>query len=134
MIIIENFKKQINDFFNINTKTEDSISEEEIEITINSNFQLPIEYLEKNKLHSIPNEVSTDLELAIPIEEGSKTMYDILLDPDDSFSKQMIPNWNKQFTSDIDFLQDTQEIIKRIPEYQFNTQPIKNQTDRARIC
>ena len=133
MIIIENFKKQFNDFFNINTKTENDISEEEIEITINSNFQLPIEYLEKNKLHSIPSEVSTDLELAIPIEEGSKTMYDILLDPDDSFSKQMIPNWNKQFTSDIDFLQDTQEIIKRIPEYQFNTQPIKNQTDRASI-
>ena len=134
MIIIENCKKQIAEFFNMNTKTEDGISEEEeLEITINSNFQLPIEYLEKNKLHSIPNEVSTDLELAVPIEEGSKTMYDILLDPDDSFSKQMIPNWNKQFTSDIDFLQDTQEIIKRIPEYQFNTQPIYKQTDRASI-
>ena len=117
MIIIENFKKQFLNFFELNTTTQDNEheneNEEDLEIHVESNFQLPIEYLENDKIHSLSEEVSNDLELAFPIEKESKSMYEILLDPEDSFSKQMIPNWNKYFTSDIEFLKETQNILKK---------------------
>ena len=98
MIIIEKFKNQILDLFDLNIKTENNEAEkEDLEIHVESNFQLPIEYLENDKIHSLSEEVSNDLELVFPIEKESKSMYEILLDPEDSFSKQMIPNWNKYF-------------------------------------
>ena len=134
MIIIEKFKNQILDFFDLNIKTENNGDEkEDLEIHVESNFQLPIEYLENDKIHSLSEEVSNDLELVFPIEKESKSMYEILLDPEDSFSKQMIPNWNKYFTSDTEFLKETQNILRKMPEYQSNMIETKTMTNTSCI-
>ena len=134
MIIIEKIKNQFLDFFDLNIKTENNEAEkEDLEIHVESNFQLPIEYLENDKIHSLSEEVSNDLELAFPIEKESKSMYEILLDPEDSFSKQMIPNWNKYFTSDTEFLKETQNILRKMPEYQSNMMETKTMTNTSCI-
>ena len=134
MIIIEKFKNQLLDLFDLNIKTENNEAEkEDLEIHVESNFQLPIEYLENDKIHSLSEEVSNDLELVFPIEKESKSMYEILLDPEDSFSKQMIPNWNKYFTSDTEFLKETQNILRKMPEYQSNMIETKTMTNTSCI-
>ena len=83
MIIIEKFKNQFLDFFDLNTKTNDNEAEkEDLEIHVESNFQLPIEYLENDKIHSLSEEVSNDLELAFPVEKESKSKKDAILQID----------------------------------------------------
>jgi len=87
-------------------------------------FKLPIEYLEKK--HTIPQSVITDLELI----EGSQvasdivdissvvtvtpSMYFYLLNPGvtEEFSQKMLPKWSKYITSDLEFLKNTQYILK----------------------
>ena len=78
-------------------------------------FKLPISYLDKSKLHSLSDVVSSDLEL-IPSTNSSqpdKSMYSYLFKPSHPFSQLLIPNWEKQYTSDIDFLENTKTIINR---------------------
>ena len=78
-------------------------------------FKLPISYLDKSTLHSLSDIVSSDLEL-IQSTNGSqsdKSMYNYLFKPSHSFSQLLIPNWEKQYTTDIDFLENTKTIINR---------------------
>ena len=42
-------------------------------------------------------------------------MYDYLLSPDTSFSKEVLAQWKTNFTTDISFLVQTQEVILTIP-------------------
>ena len=87
-----------------------------------STFKLPINYLEKN-VYKLSDEIVTDLEL-VPVEsEGTdeevepktKTMYDYIFNPDDEFSKNMIlQNSNSYYTTNVEYLKDTQEVIKNM--------------------
>jgi len=78
-------------------------------------FRLPISYVEPDKLHPLSETVSLDLELSN--SENENTIYEHLLLPKHDFAKRMIPEWNKQFTTDIDFLNDSQQIIKQMSKY-----------------
>ena len=97
--------------------------------TIETPFKLPIEFLEKK--HPIPPSVITDLELiegslvekdTIDLSGGGgdidatapPSMYFYLLKPDDAagFSQKILPKWSKYITSDIDFINDTQTILR----------------------
>jgi len=78
-------------------------------------FKLPISYLPESVVYSIPEVVSTDLEL-IPnntTSQPEKSMYNYLFNPTHPFSHLLIPNWEKQYTTDIEFLQHTKTIINR---------------------
>jgi len=72
-------------------------------------FKLPIEYLDENVIHTLTDVVASDLELVSAT--ASEPMYDILLKPKHSFAKNMIGQWKKKFTSDTEFLKQTQQII-----------------------
>ena len=72
-------------------------------------FRLPIDYLEGSRRFELSGVVSKDLELV-----GEKGMYSYLLHPTHLFGNAMIPHWNKSYTTDIDFLNDTQSIIKKL--------------------
>jgi len=78
-------------------------------------FKLPISYLDKSKLHSLSDVVSSDLELIQSTNNShpDKSMYSYLFKPSHPFSHLLIPNWEKQYTSDIDFLENTKTIINR---------------------
>ena len=93
---------------------------------IYTNFKLPIEYLDTNDIYKLSPTVKNDLELE-PImktsennkKEGTpkteeftnKTMYDYLLQPKNDFGKQMINDWSKKYTTNIDFLKNSQNVF-----------------------
>ena len=99
-----------------------------------SKFQLPIAYLEsanKSDLHVLQSTVATDLELDTLTannqtttksekekgEPAQKPIYDHLFLPQHSFAKETIFQWKSHFTSNRDFLLESQEILKKMGEY-----------------
>lgn len=82
---------------------------------IHTNFRLPIQYLDESTLYSLSPIVSNDLELSIP--ESHTSMYDYLFLPKHDFAKSMIPNWRKQFTTNIDYLNDTKYVTQNMGKY-----------------
>jgi hypothetical protein len=79
-----------------------------------NNFALPISYLDENKKHALPKTVSTDLELT---NSNNKPVYEYLFKPKHQFAKDLIGEWNKQYTSDVSFLNDTKLVIKNMNLY-----------------
>ena len=99
--------------------------------TNNQRFKLPIHYLDKSKIHALSDIIAKDLELSNVGEQEpilgeeekvseTKTMYDYLFQHDTTntsiFSRDLLPQWKDQFTSDTDFLLQTQEMVKTIPK------------------
>jgi hypothetical protein len=72
-------------------------------------FILPIEYLDENVVHPLSEVVASDLELVSAT--ASDSMYETLLKPKHQFAKDIIRNWKKSFTSDTEFLKQTQQVI-----------------------
>jgi hypothetical protein len=72
-------------------------------------FHLPIDYLDEKVVHSLSTVVASDLELVSAT--ASEPMYEVLLKPKHEFAKDMIHHWKKSFTSDADFLKQTQQVI-----------------------
>jgi hypothetical protein len=56
--------------------------------------------------------VINDLELADA--SASSPMYDILLKPQHSFAKSMIHKWKTKFSSDGEFIKQSQEVLKNV--------------------
>lgn len=73
-------------------------------------FKLPIEYLDAKFVHTLPETVAADLELVDA--SSSPPMYDILLEPKHAFAKQMVNKWKTHFSSDTEFLRQSQEVVK----------------------
>ena len=71
-------------------------------------FQLPIEYVDNSKKHKLSSTVASDLELVL----GESPAYDTLLQPTNLFSKQIIGLYQTHFTTDVDFLMDSQQVIQ----------------------
>jgi len=83
-------------------------------------FKLPISYLDKSDLYTLTETVSTDLELT-PIAdetEQSKSMYDYLFQPKHEFAKFLIPEWKKQYTTNVEYLNETKEIVTKMYVYE----------------
>ena len=87
------------------SKAEKSEAEKKAETT----FILPIEYLDEKVVHPLSDVVASDLELVSAT--ASDPMYETLLKPKHQFAKDMIQNWKKSFTSDTEFLKQTQQVI-----------------------
>jgi len=93
-------------------------------------FRLPITYLEKKDLHELSETVSNDLEMVS--SNSTKSMYEYLFQPNHEFAKKMILEWNKQYTTNIDYLKDTKEVLENMekycetmPSYSVNCEKIK---------
>lgn len=78
-----------------------------------SPFQLPIQYLDKHELHTLLPTVSNDLELYNA--PGEQSVYDIVFQPSNLFAKDIFQEWNRQYTSNIPFLEESQQIISETP-------------------
>jgi hypothetical protein len=84
-------------------------------------FRLPISYVGQDKLFDLNPTVANDLELIKPPIEDisgslivSNTMYEHLLKPQNNFASALVPEWSKYFTTDVDFLEQTQHIIHNV--------------------
>ena len=81
-------------------------------------FKLPISYLDSSQIFSISDIVSDDLELTHVNNqtEGENCLYNYMFTPSHPFSKLLIPNWQKYYTTNIDFLQDTKILLINLTE------------------
>jgi hypothetical protein len=74
-------------------------------------FKLPIEYLEESVVHPLLPTVAENLELVTSSSE-IPSMYSSLLQPKTDFDHALIPRIGENYTSDVDFLQQSQEIVQ----------------------
>jgi len=81
----------------------------EIPEKLHDSFRLPIEYLPKEELHPLSETVCEDLELVVA--KGEKSMYDQLFKPSHILGQNMIQNWKMNFTSNQQYLLDSQNVI-----------------------
>jgi len=95
--------------------TEPTVTKEEVkDRKFPINFRLPITYLDPSELHSLSPIVAQDLELTIPGSE--KSIYDHLFKPTSLFGRNMIPAWTEYYTTNTDFLEDTQYLIAKVQQ------------------
>ena len=87
-------------------------------------FRLPIHYLSEEDLdvpisvHPLSDIIARDLELVetTPNTDERKSMYEHVFQPTTVFAKDLLPDWKTHFTTDISFLEQTQEVVKTIPK------------------
>ena len=96
------------DLANDNKNTNDSTNNKMDPIY--SPFQLPINYLPKCDLHPLSQIVVQDLELVNT--KSSKSMYHHLFQPSHPFAEAMVQEWRKNFTTNRQYLEDTQRVIQ----------------------
>uniref|UniRef100_A0A6C0AU05 DNA mismatch repair proteins mutS family domain-containing protein n=1 Tax=viral metagenome TaxID=1070528 RepID=A0A6C0AU05_9ZZZZ len=80
-----------------------------------SRFKLPISYLDSSELYKISETVKSDLEL-VPVVDTS-CMYDYLFLPKHEFAKSIMPLWLEHYTTNTDFLLDTQNVLNNMNIY-----------------
>lgn len=74
-------------------------------------FKLPIDYLEETVVHELLPTVASDLELVVSVSD-TPSMYSALLQPKTELDHALIPRIGTHYTSDITFLQQSQEIVQ----------------------
>jgi hypothetical protein len=92
-----------------------SISSLEKYETAISKFRLPISYLDTTDLYRVSDTVRSDLELVSTID--ASCMYDYLFLPKHSFAKAVLPLWLDYYTTNTEFLIDTQQLFKNMDQY-----------------
>ena len=85
-------------------------------------FLLPIEYLDKSQTHILSKTVSDDLELIVCSEDASNnsSMCDHLYTPTHDFGRILIPEMAKLHTTNVGFLEDTQQVIHRMSVFELD--------------
>jgi hypothetical protein len=63
-------------------------------------------------------EVKTHFHSQSPENEERKSMYEYLFRPTHEFAKQLLPEWGKNFTSNVEYLKDTQNVILNMKHYE----------------
>ena len=79
-------------------------------------FQLPIAYLDKNRVHPLSTVVNSDLELTTR-QPGSKSIYEYLFVPTHKFGRDLISSWGENFTNDVSYLTDTKAVVADMEQY-----------------
>jgi hypothetical protein len=78
----------------------------------NTVFKLPIQYIDPSCRFALSPIVANDLELVNTLDDSIPSMYDSTFCPDTSFAEQIVPMFQNEYTTDISFLQDTQQVIR----------------------
>lgn len=112
--LIEQIVNETNKFNNEQTNTETDTETSKNEPI----FKLPIEHLDDKDKVKIEEHTITDLELLKT--DKHESLYTYVFNPTSIFSYNLTEQWGKYYTSNTNFLKDTQELLK------YN---VKNQTD-----
>lgn len=97
---------------------------------IYGSFQLPVEYNAvistesdlSNTVFPLARTVAEDLEFIVP-DSSQESMYVHILRPKNAFARLTIPEWNKSYSTDIEFLKDTQQILAQTELFRANIGP-----------
>jgi hypothetical protein len=82
---------------------------------INEQFKLPIFY--NNKKTKLNETIVTDLELTKTINEEEIPIYKHIFNPSNCFGEMSLEPFTEYYTTDIPFLKDTQQILKKYQKY-----------------
>jgi hypothetical protein len=91
---------------------------------IHSTFRLPIDYLDKSEVFELSPIVATDLELIEPTLSESYPVYDYLFQTKHDFAKSIMSEIGSHYTTNINYLKDTQSVIRDTSEYCEKMKPI----------
>ena len=83
-----------------------------------NNFVLPIEFLPYKQ--KIFKNLYTDLELIKTVTD-EKSIYQTTFDPKTKVGKNFLPKWTEYYTTDTDFLKDSQIFYSNIVDISQNT-------------
>ena len=81
-------------------------------------FQLPIEFL--NNKQKLSENLINDLELIETVHEDSVPIYNTVFDPSTNVGKESIKSWSKYYTTNKNFLKDSQKLYKKANSIPFN--------------
>ena len=77
-------------------------------ISVETSFKLPICYLEDTDRHEINPNILNDLELLEAKNDDCIPMYETIFKPESTFSKRYIVLWSRYYTTNVDFLKESQ--------------------------
>ena len=80
-----------------------------------TNFKYPIEY--QKDVYQVKDNIKLDLELLKTHEKKSKPIYERFLQPKTEIGNKIIEQLTNYYTSDVDFLRDTQDTIKEVDNF-----------------
>jgi hypothetical protein len=86
---------------------------------INGIFKIPICYNEKVK--KLNDTVVNDLELVQSLDKDGSSIYDEVFKPSNMLSSTIIEQFGTNYTTDVDYLKETQQLIKQINIDEINT-------------
>lgn len=95
--------------------------QKEIETEVFEQFSLPIDYLDREHLHELSSVVAEDLELKETKDPKSSSIYQLLLKPKTEFATSMIKKWGEKYTSNIDYLKESIQVVKNHETYKQKT-------------
>lgn len=112
------------EYWSVYTLSSDSNEKKNIETTnnetttsyIGDHFQLPIWFLPDDEKHELSPIVAKDLELS-HTENKNETMYQYVFDVSNHvFAEEVMPKYCTYFTSNTQFLQESQYVIEHMPD------------------
>ena len=77
-----------------------------------TSFKLPICYLEDKDKREINSNILNDLELLEAKNDDCVPMYETIFNPESIFSKKFVSLWSRYYTTNIEFLKDSQTFYK----------------------
>ena len=86
---------------------------------MNNIFKIPICY--NKQVKQLSDSVVTDLELLKSIDNKESSIYDNIFTPSNKPSNKIIEQVALHYTTDIDYLKETQTLIKSINSDEINT-------------
>ena len=92
------------------------------------NFKYPVEYLKEK--HTLPEVIKEDLELLKTHDEKNKPIYNILLKPKTKLGKKSINKISKFYTTNVEYLKETQKLTKKVKNIDFDASLIDNMYDK----
>lgn len=113
----------LNKLFNVDVT--DEVSSTPIVTEPTDFFKLPIEYLDKSVVHSLSPVVAADLELDTAI-------YTEFLQPKTEFDSALLKRIQTVYTSDVDYLQNTQELIQTYQSDVVKSQELDKDSDKIK--
>jgi hypothetical protein len=75
-----------------------------------TSFELPISYMENKR--EINKNILNDLELIESKDPLGESLYYSILKPKSTFGKRFLNDWSKYYTTDVEFLKDSQHFYK----------------------
>ena len=114
---------------NINTQTKTNNNEKETYNKQNNFsepytfFKLPIEYVKNNEL---AKHIVDDLEILKTVNDDTQSIYDNLFQNQTKLGESCSKKWAKCFTTDKEFLKDSQKIYKSLKNFPYDKAVIEN--------